>query len=83
MLCSGNVLQRLASDEITPPANLWRDDAFLLLRDLLAHALSEKDGSPWLHEKRDAKIDGYKVMSAWMFPGQSKKRIDLPLRRMI
>ena len=57
LLCSGSVLQRLASYKITPPANFWRDDAFLLLRDLLAHALSKEDGRLWLHEERDTEID--------------------------
>jgi hypothetical protein len=52
-----NILQRFASNEVAPPANLRRDDALLSLRYLLIHALSEQHRGPWFHEQRNTEIN--------------------------
>jgi hypothetical protein len=51
----GTILQRTSTDEVGPRADLGGNA--LSLGELLAHALSEENGSLGLHEKRDTKID--------------------------
>ena len=59
-----NILQRLPSNEVRPSADFRGYDTFLLLRDLLIHALSEKNSGSWLHEERYAEIDSYNTISS-------------------
>jgi len=49
-------LQWSAADKVAPGADLGGDA--LLLGQLLAHALGEKNGSLGLHEQRHAKVNG-------------------------